>query len=80
MAAMRASKRVATSGEKTVDSSVVTMAASRVVNWVDQMESQMAERKGHKLADYSGDTKAVQRVVLKADQTAAMMEAQWVVQ
>ena len=49
-----------------VDLSVVTMAASRVANWVDQMESQTAARKGHQLADYSGGTKVVQMVALKA--------------
>ena len=76
MAAMRVPKRVAMSGDLMVDSSVVTMAASRVVNWVDQMESQTAARKEHKLADYSVGTKAVQRVAVKADQTAVRMEAQ----
>ena len=76
MVVMRVPKRVAMSGDLMVDSSVVTMAASRVANWVDQMESQTAARKGHQLADYSVGTKAVQRVAVKADQTAVRMEAQ----
>ena len=66
MVVMRVPKRVAMSGDLMVDSSVVTMAASRAVNWVDQMESQTAARKEHKLADYSGGTKVVQMVALKA--------------
>ena len=57
---MRVPKRVAMSGDLMVDSSVVTMAASRVADW----------------ADYSVGTKAVQRVAVKADQTAVRMEAQ----